>query len=116
MSQTLRVSLPGYNALTDTNVDHYALYADSDNILIKEKASGSFSVGAGNVATIAHNLGYIPFSLAYGIFNTVEKYTLYGLSSGTDTTTYCDATNIYIENDGSSTVTGKYYIFYDNGT
>jgi len=33
MSQTIRVSLPGYNALTETDIDNYALYADSDNIL-----------------------------------------------------------------------------------
>ena len=61
MTQTIRVSLPGFNAGTDTNIDHYSVYSDSDNILIKEKTRGTVNVANGATGTVAHGLGYIPF-------------------------------------------------------
>ena len=36
MGNVIRVALPTYNALTDTNPDHFALYSDQDWVLIKE--------------------------------------------------------------------------------
>jgi len=57
MSQVIRVSLPGYNALTDTNPDHFALYSDEDWILVKEFGRSDFNI---NVAPGS----YEPISLA----------------------------------------------------
>ncbi len=65
MSQTMRVSLPGYDCLTDGTIDHYSVYADTDNVLIKEQARGTLSVANGYNGTISHALGYVPFSLVY---------------------------------------------------
>src|ERR1035437_2674702 len=66
MGNSIRVSLPGYDAITDTNLDHYALYADQDNILIKEFTRGSAAIPYGTAPyTIPHNLGYVPFYQVY---------------------------------------------------
>ena len=67
MSNVFKVALPGYNAETDTNLDHFALYVDgtTDHILIKEKTRGSVAVNNGSTVEINHNLTYVPFALAY---------------------------------------------------
>jgi len=118
MAQTIRVSLPGYNALTETNIYNYSIYADSDNILIKEFARGSGTLASGATATIAHNLGYIPHVKVFGkqTSGTVTDWTLL-LAGGAEAgllKAELDTTNLYITkinngNNGSY----KYYIFYD---
>jgi len=67
MSNVARTALPGYNALTDTDPDHFSLYADEDNVLIKRKqtGSGTISAGAPTTETIAHDLTYISFFMVY---------------------------------------------------
>jgi len=109
MGMTMRVSLPGYDALTDGTIDHYSIYADSDNILIKEKTRGTISVSG--FGTVNHNLGYVPLIYAY-------------LTDGT-TATFCTSTNgfgqfdvyattnDYIVRSISGTRTFKYFIFHD---
>ena len=116
MSYTMRVSLPTYNALTDTNPDHYALYADSDWVLIKEKTRGSVSLSSGQIRTIAHGLSYVPFVLVYGkqTTGTVTDWFLCGTKDKYLISFEINATNLIIKkidngNDGES----KYYIFYD---
>jgi hypothetical protein len=114
MGQVIRVSLPGYNALTDTNPDHYALYSDQDWILIKEKARGSISVSS--LSTISHNLGYIPFVLVFGQDNTGKWFTVVGtggLSTKFVASIYIDGQKLYIQNNNGYTANFKYYIFYD---
>ena len=63
----MRVSLPDYDALTDGTPSHYSIFADTDNVLIKELSKGTISVGAYATGTIAHNLGYIPDFYCYGV-------------------------------------------------
>ena len=118
MGQTIRVSLPGYNAFTDSNPDHYALYADSDWILIKEYARGSGTIASGSTAEITHSLGYIPHYMVYcevasgryRIANTFDPV-------GGGWKAYTDTTKLYIRNSYYSTYTHyRYYIFYDNLT
>ena len=114
MTYTMRVSLAGYNALTDTNADHYALYADSDWVLIKEKARGSGTVSAYDSVDISHNLGYAPFYLVYGeiasgeykLANSYDLYAQYWK-------TYSTTTDLTISNVSGSSKDYKYYIFYD---
>ena len=114
MSNSLRVSLPGYDALTDTNPDHFSLYSDEDWILIKEKARGTGSIAFGQTAEITHSLGYIPFYLVYcevaaNQYQLSFSYNIYG---GWRVST--DTTKLYINNNHSTSFTNyRYYIFYD---
>lgn len=114
MGQVIRVSLPTYNALIDTNPDHFALYSDQDWILIKEKARGSVSISGGGSSTISHNLGYIPFVLVFSNGSLSEWISLIGNSwSGSDGYFDVDTSNLYIYNTIAGGITAKYYIFYD---
>ena len=115
MSQTIRVSLPGYNALTDTNIDHYALYADSDNILIKEKTRSSTSVSS--TTNIAHSLDYVPFCIVFvevssGVWRKIFSSPIDGVGFWYE----INSTNLVLRNTSGSAKTFSYYIFYDNIT
>jgi hypothetical protein len=118
MGMTMRVSLPGYDATTDGTIDHYSIYADSDNILIKEKSRGSLGLDFNEVGTVSHNLGYIPFYLAFSPISTSGRYRISNSFDpvGGGWRAYCDTASFYIENRyGTSAGTiSKYYIFYDN--
>lgn len=125
MSQTLRVALPGYNALTDTNLDHFSLYADIDNVLIKRKQRGSGTVavaggGGYTIDTIAHNLGYIPFFAVAANYTdlTGDNWKLinnkYGLFTPPECAVAADTTNLYIANFQATTLPYGYDIFYDD--
>ena len=114
----LRVALPGYNALTDTDPSHFSIFSDSDNVLIKEFARGSGDLASGATATIAHNLGYIPHVKVFGkqTSGTVTNWTLL-LAGGSEAGLLyveVDTTNIYITKIANgNTGSYKYYIFYD---
>jgi hypothetical protein len=74
----IKITLPGYDANTETNVDNYALWSletdTVDNVLLKEKLRSTVSVGAGATVNIAHNLTYIPFALVF-VEESAGKYT-----------------------------------------
>jgi hypothetical protein len=108
MGYTIRVSLPGYNALTDTDPNHHALYSDEDLVLIKEKSRGSTSIAASSSATITHDLGYIPFFAVYANGEWVHGYNIYGQYRA-----YATSTTLVMTNLSGSSVTFKYYIFHD---
>lgn len=123
MSGLTRITLPGYNAETDTNLDHYSLYADIDNILIKRLLSNSQTItdGSPTIKTIPHNLSYIPFFMAYyDSFNNGKWSVLnnqYNPFSVPDALAGIDSTNLNIWNFGghvSGNVNVAYDIFYDN--
>ena len=121
MAQTIRVSLPGYNALTDNNPDHFALYADQDWVLIKEKVRGSFLGNATpNPYVINHNLGYIPFFLVFaydgtGYTSLVNTWQLVGNGNlEIWVASVCNVTNLTIYQDNDPNTKFIYYIFYDN--
>lgn len=118
MTQVIRVSLPTYNALTDTNQDHYALYTDQDNVLIKEFARGVGSVGSGSDATITHSLGYIPFYLVFAEVASGQYQVANSFDPvGSGWRAYSTTTALIIQNRYSATFTDyRYYIFYDNIT
>lgn len=117
------IALSGYNALTDTNSDHFSLIADSDNILIKEKTRGSVDIASAGNHTISHGLGYIPLVFVFvqdvddsnrwklvphfqGIGDVPRYYYLV-------TTT---GVTIYNANYAGVTATFKYFILYDEFT
>ena len=114
---TMRVSLPGYDALTDGTVDHYALYSDEDNVLIKEYTRGTVGVTQPGTATIAHNFGYPPFFMAYAVVSGAYQW-VYGSGFYNNQYAYANTANLYLvdKGTGGGTTTFKYYIFYDNQT
>ncbi len=113
---TIRISLPGFDAGTDTNLDHFALNADQDNVLIKEYTRGVGTISANGVGSIVHNFGYVPFYLAYvksgaGTSALVGAFSNQG-ASAPPFDTESDTGTIYL----NSWVQGtwSYYVFYDN--
>lgn len=113
---TARVSLPGYDALTDGTVDHYALYADTDNVLIKEKSRGTIATAGFANGTIAHNLGYIPFYLVYSEVSA-GRYRINNAFDpvGSGWRAYASTASLIISNlYGTAGTVSQYYIFYDN--
>lgn len=127
---TVRVALPGYNALTDTNPDHYALVSDEDNVLIKSLVHNRQdtmpepdSSSGYSKTTIPHNLGYIPFFMVHDNYvsgkwemlnNGYNPFSVPYAIAGVDTK------NLYLINFsptighvGVKTVTN---IFYDDMT
>lgn len=114
----IRVALPGYDALDDTNLDHFALYTDEDNILIKEKERGQSSITSGNSVDIAHNLGYVPLFFVFVNLTSISAnaWALVGLGSILSSLYFAggDTSNIVIGNLTGGTLTFKYFIFYDN--
>ena len=115
MSLTARISLPGIDALGTNDPRDFALFADSDNILIKEKARGSSSINNGYNATIAHNLGYVPLCYVWAQSPTSGRYrVVHGFSVNAAWFFYVDSTNLIIGNRSGATRTAKYFIFYDD--
>ena len=117
MTYTLRVSLAGYNVLTDTDPDHYALVADENWILIKEKARGSGTLGYTDDEDIAHGLGYIPMVFLWGE-NSDGDIILQGmhndLSAQEEWWVQIDDTNVNVTQlVGADDYDYHYYIFYD---
>ncbi|MBM3283178.1 hypothetical protein FJY90_02895 [Candidatus Gottesmanbacteria bacterium] len=113
---TIRVSKTGYDCLSEGNIYNYLLFADTDNILIKEKARGTGTVNLYSTATIAHDLGYIPFYLAYCevASNRYRIATAFN-PLGSGWRAYADTSNLYVYNGYSSTYKSyRHYIFYDN--
>ena len=113
MKNVIRVALPGYNALTDTDTDHFALYSDEDNVLIKEFDRGVISVPTGGSTEVTHNLGYIPFfaffvDLGAGVY---QLGWLYNPNSGNNA--YATTSVIHFSHTGASDRDFLYYIFYD---
>lgn len=121
ISNYIHISLPGYNALTDTDPDHFSLYTDADNILVKEftRGASTFPTSYPYSITVAHNLGYVPLFYAFAqiggladahpanswqlIGNSV--YTAVALAS-------CNTANLNIYGPGGYKV--LWYILYDN--
>jgi len=116
MGYTIRVGLTGYNALTDTNPDHYALYTDGDNILVKEKARGTIDISAHSGDTVAHGLPYIPLSFGFIEISSGVWRRIYGQTIVADYEFQVDDTYLYFHNGSGSEVTFSYYIFYDQLT
>jgi len=120
MPQVAKIATPGYNALTDTDPDHFALYVDQkvDYVLIKEKTRGNITVGATDSETVAHGLGYVPFILAFFESSAGTFRKIHGATDPASSSPYfeVDSTNLTLWNTTGSSVDFSYYIFYDNIT
>lgn len=119
MTQSMRVSLPGYNALTESNIYNYSIYADSDNVLIKEFSRGSLSVADSASEEITHGLGYIPDFIVYGEdpADSTKKILLTGypfLGLGWLTAADDDKLYIFNYNGTGGALDVEYFIFYED--
>lgn len=116
MAKTIRASLSGYNALTDTNPNHYALYVDNNDVLIKEKVRGTKSVGASSSASVSHGLSYVPLCFVFVQHSSGTYRRVDGNAFDSSYSFEVDNTNLTFYNSTSTTKTFYYYIFYDNVT
>lgn len=119
MKQIFKIALPGYNASTDTDPNHFSLFVDQqvDYILIKEKTRSTTTVNAHSSVTIAHNLGYVPLCFVFAEITSGTWYKLFGAAFGGGNEFYTiDSTNLVLRNDSGAAKTFSYYIFYDNAT
>lgn len=114
MKNTIRIALPGYNAESDTNLDHFALYGDIDNILIKELERGSASIANAAHTTITHNLGYVPLVLAFAEISSGVWVQVLGDASDYNVHLEVTTTTLVMYNASGATITFKYFIFYDD--
>lgn len=117
MAQVFKIALPGYNALTDTDPNHFSLYVDQsvDYILIKENAKETVSVNG--TSNIAHGLGYVPFCLVFAETSTEVWRKLFSVPI--DSVGYwfeVNSTNLVLRNTTGSAKNFAYHIFYDNIT
>jgi len=118
MGQTIKVALPGYNAETDRDPNHFSLYVDNadpnDYILIKEKTSGI--VKFSGTQNISHGLSYVPFCLVYaevssGVWRKLFSRDIGGYGYWFE----INSTNLVLRNTGTA-INFSYHIFYDNIT
>ena len=133
MGKGIKISLPGYDATTDTNKDHFALWVDSDDAsdsILKEftRDSKTLTVDHTDPYEITHNLGYIPMffvfvydkAIYYGGIADKWKLVPHRQSSiqAAPYYVFADTTKIYIYyidgDDGVHTTDFTWYIFYDN--
>lgn len=66
MSAIIRISKPGFNVFSETDINNIVF--DSDYDTLKYHASGSISLaasGANAETTVTHGLGYIPFFVVF---------------------------------------------------
>jgi len=111
MGKVIRVALPGYNALTDTDPNHFSLFTGENDILIKEQSRGTVN---GQSTNITHGLNYYPHFYAYGEvsagrFQIMTGYNLFG-----DFRAYVDKTKLYLQNTTGSDKDMRYFVFYDD--
>ena len=110
------ISGSGYNAFTDTNPDHFALYVNQevDYVLIKEKLTNTISVPPNDNEVVAHGLGYVPFCLVFVEYESGKWRKLF--SRPLDGTGYyfeVTDTNLTMYNDSGTAKNFSYHIFYD---
>lgn len=118
-ANVIMVALAGYNALTDTDPNHFSLYADQlvDYILIKEKARGSANVASGGTVNVAHGLNYVPMCFAFveesaGVWRKLFSSPIDGSGFWFE----INDTNLVLRNTSGSLKSFVYQIFYDNIT
>ena len=109
--KSLKVALPGYNVLTETNPDHFALRSDEDWVLIKEFTRGNITVGSHTTGSVNHNLGYVPFAASWFLQGGVYRWC--NDSAFIRVTMHPTTTTLEFRNDYGSNTIFYYYIFYD---
>lgn len=117
MARGIKIALPGYNALTDTDPNHFALYVDQevDYILIKEKEKDSVSVTTD--LTVSHGLDYVPLCFVFGEVSSGVWRKLFSHPLDTGGLWFeVDDTDLILHNTTGSPKNFSYNIFYDDIT
>ena len=112
----IKVSNDGFDVFSTDDIN---LSLKTDFTLLKVKASGTVDLTAGLV-TIAHNLGYIPQFLAYGVMDEggfepggiLFAATNYSLFEFAGVLAGADDTNLYVGGDPFID-SALYFIFYE---
>jgi len=117
--QVFKVALPGYNAETDTDPNHFSLYVDQsvDYVLLKEKSKATVNIANSTTTTIPHNLTYVPFCLVFvetsaGVWRKLFSVPLSGYGAWFE----INDTNLLLKNFSGGAKNFAYHIFYDNIT
>ncbi len=117
MPKVVKVALSGYNAEDDTDPSHFSLYLDGtlDHVLVKEKTRGVQAVASASEQTIAHSLGYFPFSAVTVEVSAGEYQVSYNSFGGAFNSFYNYVTinNLILGNQDGSSRDFTYLIFYD---
>lgn len=114
-TKVFKVALPGYDATTDTDPNHFALYVDQivDYILIKEKTKATVSVSS--TTNIAHGLGYVPHCIVFAEISAGVWRKLFSAPiTGSGFWYEVNSTNLVLRNTSGSAKNFSYHIFYDN--
>lgn len=123
MTNRIIIAKTGYNALTETDPNHKIFDSQYGTLKYFVSGSGSLTItasGAGqveNTATVAHNLGYVPFFYGYVYDGSTYYINPVNSISGFDYEMYADATNLYLYGSkfffsaGSISLTFYYKIF-----
>ena len=114
MGKVVRCSLPGYNAITETDKTKFSLRSDEDNVLLKEFARGAGDSGGSSVA-VTHNLGYVPFyidmgEVSAGRYKVISGFNFISGGGRSRTTT----TELELTTGAFDTGLYKYFVFYDD--
>lgn len=115
MANGLKIALPGYNALTDTDPSHFSLFVDGteDHVIIKEKTRNTESVNGSSSENVAHGLSYPPLAMVYAEVSAGEFQWANGITIYSSYQTAVTATNLVLSNSDVSARTFTYIIFHD---
>lgn len=113
---TVRISLDGIGALDSDDPRDFSLFADEDNVLIKEFVRGNVEIDSSGTPTqITHSLGYPPHVYAYGEMPSGRYRLINGWNLFGDWRMQVDTTKLYLVNvSGTNDLDCRYFIFYDD--
>src|SRR3990167_5099839 len=104
MSNKIVIAKPGFDALTETDPNNLIFSSDYDTLKYYASGSAELTPNGSDIETsVAHNLGYIPFFIAY--VHSITSTTKYSMCPFTFSDAgfyaticaYADANNIYFK-------------------
>lgn len=118
MGRGIKVALPGYDAQTDRDPDHFSLYVDQDDpldyVLIKELTKNTVLVTTSQ--TITHSLGYVPLVFVFAEVSSGVWRRLFSRDiTGFEAYYAINDATLELRNSGGAR-NFAYHIFLDNIT
>jgi hypothetical protein len=106
---TIRISLPGIDVFDSDDPRDFSLFADDDNVLIKEASRGVLPSGG----TVDHDLGYFPHYYAYAQTTGGRMQIANSYDPNAATRSYTSKTQLTISGAAEFAGNARYFIFYD---